>query len=190
VRRILANRPNIRLSLPQDYLPFVYLMNQAHIIPTDSGGIQEEAPSLGKPVLVMPEVTERPEAVAAGTVRLVGTDAATIVKEASWLLDHDDAYRGTSQAINPMATATPPNASPRTTRQACRTPRVSPPTRCSNPLRSSSHEKEPDRQDQWFQSRLRFRPRLCRLADGRDHGHARHRSDRCRYHAERRRQDQ
>jgi UDP-N-acetylglucosamine 2-epimerase (non-hydrolysing) len=101
VRRILANRPNIRLILPQDYLPFVYLMNQAHIILTDSGGIQEEAPSLGKPVLVMRDVTERPEAVAAGTVRLVGTDPATIVEEASWLLDHEDAYRGMSQAINP-----------------------------------------------------------------------------------------
>jgi UDP-N-acetylglucosamine 2-epimerase (non-hydrolysing) len=101
VRRILANRPNIRLILPQDYLPFVYLMNQAHIILTDSGGIQEEAPSLGKPVLVMREVTERPEAVAAGTVRLVGTDATTIVEEVSWLLDHEEAYRGMSQAINP-----------------------------------------------------------------------------------------
>ena len=101
VRRILANRPNIRLILPQDYLPFVYLMRQAHIILTDSGGIQEEAPSLGKPVLVMREVTERPEAVAAGTVRLVGTDATTIVEEASWLLDHEDAYRNMSQAINP-----------------------------------------------------------------------------------------
>jgi UDP-N-acetylglucosamine 2-epimerase (non-hydrolysing) len=101
VRRILANRPNIRLILPQDYLPFVYLMREAHIILTDSGGIQEEAPSLGKPVLVMREVTERPEAVAAGTVRLVGTDPTTIVEEASWLLDHEDAYRGMSQAINP-----------------------------------------------------------------------------------------
>ncbi len=101
VRRILANRPNIRLILPQDYLPFVYLMRAAHIILTDSGGIQEEAPSLGKPVLVMREVTERPEAVAAGTVRLVGTDPTTIVEEASWLLDHEEAYRQMSQAINP-----------------------------------------------------------------------------------------
>lgn len=101
VRRILANRPNIRLILPQDYLPFVYLMTQAHIILTDSGGIQEEAPSLGKPVLVMRDVTERPEAVAAGTVRLVGTDRKTIVEEASWLLDDDNAYRRMSQAINP-----------------------------------------------------------------------------------------
>jgi UDP-N-acetylglucosamine 2-epimerase (non-hydrolysing) len=101
VRRILANRPNIRLILPQDYLPFVYLMSRAHIILTDSGGIQEEAPSLGKPVLVMREVTERPEAVAAGTVRLVGTDPATIVEKASRLLDHDAAYQRMSQAINP-----------------------------------------------------------------------------------------
>jgi UDP-N-acetylglucosamine 2-epimerase (non-hydrolysing) len=101
VRRILANRANIRLVLPQDYLPFVYLMREAHIILTDSGGIQEEAPSLGKPVLVLREVTERPEAVAAGTVRLVGTDPTTIVEEASWLLDHEEAYRNMSQAINP-----------------------------------------------------------------------------------------
>jgi UDP-N-acetylglucosamine 2-epimerase (non-hydrolysing) len=101
VRRILGNRPNIRLIEPQDYLPFVYLMTRAHFIVTDSGGIQEEAPSLGKPVLVLREVTERPEAIAAGTVRLVGTDPTTIVEEASWLLDHDAAYQQMSQAINP-----------------------------------------------------------------------------------------
>jgi UDP-N-acetylglucosamine 2-epimerase (non-hydrolysing) len=101
VRRILTNRPNIHLIPPQDYLPFVYLMTQAHLILTDSGGIQEEAPSLGKPVLVMREVTERPEAVAAGTVRLVGTDPATIVQEASSLLDNEIAYRRMTQAINP-----------------------------------------------------------------------------------------
>lgn len=101
VRRILANRPNIRLILPQDYLPFVYLMMKAHLILTDSGGIQEEAPALGKPVLVLRDVTERPEAIAAGTVRLVGTDPATIVEAAAFLLDHDAAYRRMSQAINP-----------------------------------------------------------------------------------------
>jgi UDP-N-acetylglucosamine 2-epimerase (non-hydrolysing) len=101
VRRILADGANVRLIEPQDYLPFVHLMTQAHIILTDSGGIQEEAPALGKPVLVMRDVTERPEAVAAGTIRLVGTDVTAIVEQASALLDHDIAYRRMSHAINP-----------------------------------------------------------------------------------------
>jgi len=101
VQRILAKRQNVHLIAPQDYLPFVYLMTRAHIILTDSGGIQEEAPALGKPVLVMRDVTERPEGVAAGTVRLVGTGATTIVEEATWLLEYDEAYRRMSQAINP-----------------------------------------------------------------------------------------
>src|SRR5690606_5057240 len=74
VGRILDKVSNVHLIEPQDYLPFVYLMTRSYIILTDSGGIQEEAPSLGKPVLVMRDTTERPEAVAAGTVRLVGTD--------------------------------------------------------------------------------------------------------------------
>ena len=76
VNRLLADIPNVQLIEPQDYLPFVGLMNRADIILTDSGGVQEEAPSLGKPVLVMRDTTERPEAVDAGTVKLVGTDAA------------------------------------------------------------------------------------------------------------------
>jgi UDP-N-acetylglucosamine 2-epimerase (non-hydrolysing) len=101
VRRILGDRANVRLIEPQDYLPFIHLMTQAHIILTDSGGIQEEAPALGKPVLVMRDVTERPEAVAAGTVRLVGTDTVAIVEQASALLDHDVAYRRMSHAVNP-----------------------------------------------------------------------------------------
>ncbi|WP_462054897.1 UDP-N-acetylglucosamine 2-epimerase, partial [Vibrio cholerae] len=71
---------------PQQYLPFIYLMDRAHIILTDSGGIQEEAPSLGKPVLVMRDTTERPEAVAAGTVKLVGTDVEKIVSNLNILL--------------------------------------------------------------------------------------------------------
>ena len=87
VREALASRPNIHLVEPQDYVPFVHLMQCAHLILTDSGGVQEEAPSLGKPVLVMRDVTERPEAVAAGTVRLVGTDPERIVREASAVLD-------------------------------------------------------------------------------------------------------
>lgn len=86
---------------PQDYLPFVYLMGRAQLILTDSGGIQEEAPSLGKPVLVMRETTERPEAVQAGTVRLVGTDTATIVAQVSLLLENEQQYRAMSHATNP-----------------------------------------------------------------------------------------
>lgn len=91
----------VRLIAPQDYLPFVHLMRRADIILTDSGGVQEEAPSLGKPVLVMRDTTERPEAVDAGTVRLVGTDAATIVSEATRLLDDPAAYEAMSRAHNP-----------------------------------------------------------------------------------------
>ncbi len=74
VNELLTGIDNVFLIAPQDYLPFVYLMNRSYLILTDSGGIQEEAPSLGKPVLVMRDTTERPEAVSAGTVRLVGTD--------------------------------------------------------------------------------------------------------------------
>ena len=101
VRRILGDAPNVVLVEPQDYLPFVYLMSRAHLILTDSGGIQEEAPSLGKPVLVMRDTTERPEVVAAGTVRLVGTDRARIVAEATRLLDDDAAHAAMARAHNP-----------------------------------------------------------------------------------------
>jgi UDP-N-acetylglucosamine 2-epimerase (non-hydrolysing) len=101
VTRILGDKPRVRLIEPQDYLPFVYLMHEAHLILTDSGGVQEEAPSLGKPVLVMRETTERPEAVEAGTVRLVGTDTARIVAEAERLLDDEAAYAAMSRAHNP-----------------------------------------------------------------------------------------
>jgi UDP-N-acetylglucosamine 2-epimerase (non-hydrolysing) len=86
---------------PQDYLPFIYLMDRAYLILTDSGGVQEEAPSLGKPVLVMRDTTERPEAVDAGTVKLVGTDTATIVREVSTLLSDSEAYHTMSRAHNP-----------------------------------------------------------------------------------------
>jgi UDP-N-acetylglucosamine 2-epimerase (non-hydrolysing) len=102
VLRLLGAHPRIRLLEPLDYLPFVYLMNRCHFLISDSGGIQEEAPSLGKPVLVMREVTERPEAVAAGTVRLVGTDIAKFVTESCRLLDDDDAYMRMSRAPNPF----------------------------------------------------------------------------------------
>ncbi len=101
VNRILRGIDNIILIDPQDYLPFVYLMDKAYLILTDSGGIQEEAPSLGKPVLVMRESTERPEAISAGTVRLVGTDTAKIVKEVSRLLSDENEYHSMSRAHNP-----------------------------------------------------------------------------------------
>jgi UDP-N-acetylglucosamine 2-epimerase (non-hydrolysing) len=101
VNRILKNVDNVHLIEPQDYLPFVYLMNQAHIIVTDSGGVQEEAPSLGKPVLVMRDTTERPEAVEAGTVKLVGTDKARIVSEVNNLLTNAQEYQLMSRAHNP-----------------------------------------------------------------------------------------
>lgn len=101
VNRLLADVGNVHLVEPQDYLPFVYLMNQAHIILTDSGGIQEEAPSLGKPVLVMRDTTERPEAVEAGTVKLVGTDVAAITSALNTLLTDEQAYDAMSYAHNP-----------------------------------------------------------------------------------------
>lgn len=101
VRRILSNSPSIFLIEPLDYLPFVYLMSQSYLIITDSGGVQEEAPSLGKPVLVMRDTTERPEAVEAGTVKLVGTDKSKIVKETQNLLDNEDEYLEMSKAHNP-----------------------------------------------------------------------------------------
>ena len=101
VNRILGDAPDIHLIAPQDYLPFVWLMQRAHLIITDSGGVQEEAPSLGKPVLVMRETTERPEAVAAGTVRMVGTDADKIRTEALRLLQDDATHAQMAQALNP-----------------------------------------------------------------------------------------
>jgi UDP-N-acetylglucosamine 2-epimerase (non-hydrolysing) len=101
VRRILGVVPDVKLIDPLDYLPFVYLMDRSALIITDSGGVQEEAPSLGKPVLVMRDTTERPEAVEAGTVKLVGTDRAAIVREASRLLDDPAAYEAMACARNP-----------------------------------------------------------------------------------------
>lgn len=94
-------RPNFFFIEPLQYLEFVYLMNKANIVLTDSGGIQEEAPGLGKPVLVMRDTTERPEALASGTVHLVGTDYDKIVTEVSTLLDSPEAYESMSKAVNP-----------------------------------------------------------------------------------------
>lgn len=101
VNRILQGLVNVHLIEPQDYLPFVYLMTRSHIILTDSGGIQEEAPSLGKPVLVMRDTTERPEAVAAGTVRLVGTSEERIVGGVRQLMRDEAEYERMSFAHNP-----------------------------------------------------------------------------------------
>jgi UDP-N-acetylglucosamine 2-epimerase (non-hydrolysing) len=101
VNRLLAGIANVHLIEPQDYLPFVYLMERAHVILTDSGGIQEEAPALGKPVLVMRETTERPEAAQAGTVRLVGTGVEAIEGALAELLTDPEACRRMSIAHNP-----------------------------------------------------------------------------------------
>lgn len=101
VNRTLGGLPNVFLLEPLDYLPFVYLMGRSYLIITDSGGIQEEAPSLGKPVLVMRDTTERPEAVDAGTVRLVGTDSDRIVAETLGLLDDKVQYQQMARAHNP-----------------------------------------------------------------------------------------
>ncbi len=101
VNEILSNTRNVFLIDPLQYEPFIYLMNLAHFIITDSGGVQEEAPSLGKPVLVMRDTTERPEALEAGTVKLVGTEPEKIIKEAQKLLNDEDEYKKMSQAHNP-----------------------------------------------------------------------------------------
>lgn len=106
VRRILNGVDNVHLIEPQEYLPFVYLMKRSYIILTDSGGVQEEAPSLGKPVLVMRDTTERPEAVAAGTVCLVGTDTHRIVTETLHLLNDPAAYQHMAFAHNPYGDGT------------------------------------------------------------------------------------
>lgn len=101
VKRILGENPGVHLIEPIDYLPFIYLMRRAYIVLTDSGGIQEEAPSLGKPVLVMRETTERPEAVDAGTVKLVGAKPELIVSETMRLIDNVSLYEDMSLSHNP-----------------------------------------------------------------------------------------
>jgi UDP-N-acetylglucosamine 2-epimerase (non-hydrolysing) len=106
VNRRLQGIDNIFLIEPQEYLPFIYLMTQAHIILTDSGGIQEEAPSLGKPVLVMRDTTERPEALSAGTVKLVGTCTSKIVESITELMENPIAYQTMSIAHNPYGDGT------------------------------------------------------------------------------------
>lgn len=101
VKEILGNISNVKLIEPMDYEPFVFLMSKSYLILTDSGGVQEEAPSLGKPVLVMRETTERPEAVDAGTVKLVGSNKRKIVDECSLLIDEPENYSQMSLAHNP-----------------------------------------------------------------------------------------
>jgi len=101
VNALLDKVENIHLIPPLDYLPFIYLMDRAYIIITDSGGVQEEAPSLGKPVLVLRDTTERPEGVTAGTVKLVGTNKDEIVRQTQILIDNSNIYKEMSNAINP-----------------------------------------------------------------------------------------
>jgi UDP-N-acetylglucosamine 2-epimerase (non-hydrolysing) len=101
VQRYLARHPHVQLISPLSYVPFVDLMRRAYLLITDSGGVQEEGPSLGKPILVLREKTERPEAVAAGTVKLVGTDEQRIVRETTALLDDSGAYHQMSRVHNP-----------------------------------------------------------------------------------------
>jgi UDP-N-acetylglucosamine 2-epimerase (non-hydrolysing) len=102
VYRLLADVPNITLTPPLDYLPMAHLLQRAHLVLTDSGGLQEEATSLGKPTLVLREVTERPEGVEAGVLKLVGTQRERILAEASRLLEDETAYRAMAQAANPF----------------------------------------------------------------------------------------
>jgi UDP-N-acetylglucosamine 2-epimerase (non-hydrolysing) len=102
MRLILGNHPRIRLLPPLEYVPFVYLLSRCHLVLTDSGGVQEEAPALGKPVLVMRNTTERPEGISAGTALLVGTDAGRIFAEATRLLDDRRHYERMSHAHNPF----------------------------------------------------------------------------------------
>lgn len=106
VGRVLADTPNVVLTDPLDYMPLVHLMKRCHLVLTDSGGLQEEAPSLAKPVLVMRKTTERQEGVEAGTVKLVGTDAADIVREASRLIDDPAAYQAMANKVNPYGDGT------------------------------------------------------------------------------------
>lgn len=119
VGRHLANLPAVKLIEPLDYLPFLWLMRRSYLIMTDSGGVQEEAPSLGKPVIVMRDTTERPEAVAAGTVLLAGTGEKDLVEAATRLLDDEAAYSAMSRAVNPYGDG---HAADRIARLSCGLP--------------------------------------------------------------------
>jgi UDP-N-acetylglucosamine 2-epimerase len=102
VNELLRDLPNVTLLPPVDYLTLAYLLKHCYLVLTDSGGLQEEAPSLGKPVLVLRVATERPEAIEAGTARIVGTNKQTIVRETNRLLDDADAYAAMARAVNPF----------------------------------------------------------------------------------------
>jgi UDP-N-acetylglucosamine 2-epimerase (non-hydrolysing) len=102
VRSMIDEQPNIRLTEPLDYEPFIFLMTHSYLILTDSGGIQEEAPSLGKPVLVMRNTTERPEGIVAETTKLIGTDRESIVKHTTELIDNQPLYERMARAANPF----------------------------------------------------------------------------------------
>src|SRR5690606_33404596 len=106
VKEYLSSQPNIHLIEPQNYLHFIYLMQQSYLIMTDSGGIQEEAPSIHKPVLVVRDTTERQEAVDSGAVRLIGTNLDNIVEQVFNLLDSPSDYQAMSQAKNPYGDGT------------------------------------------------------------------------------------
>jgi UDP-N-acetylglucosamine 2-epimerase (non-hydrolysing) len=106
VNAVLSGLSNVHLIAPQDYLTFVWLLERCYVVLTDSGGVQEEAPSMGKPVLVMRETTERPEAIESGVARLVGTDTDLIVREVQHLLNDEDAYKAMSRAQNPYGDGT------------------------------------------------------------------------------------
>ena len=108
---VLGDHPAIARIAPLDYPQFVHALDVAHIVLTDSGGVQEEAPALGKPVLVMRETTERPEGVAAGTARLIGTDEDRIAGEVFALLDDADRYAAMARAHNPFGSGIPPSGS-------------------------------------------------------------------------------
>lgn len=110
VNRVLGNIENVHLIPPQDYVPFVFLMKKSHIILTDSGGVQEEAPSLGKPVLVMRDTTERPEGVDSGTAKLVSTDTAVIISSVELLLNDQTEYDKMAMAISPYGDGNASNA--------------------------------------------------------------------------------
>jgi UDP-N-acetylglucosamine 2-epimerase (non-hydrolysing) len=101
IHELLAGHPNIHLIAPLNYAPFVFLMNRTRIILTDSGGVQEEGPALGKPVLVMRDITERPEAVLSGTAKLVGSSTNAIIREVDRLIMNTTAYEAMAKSINP-----------------------------------------------------------------------------------------
>ncbi len=136
VAQTLQGVERVYLTEPLDYLPFINAMKRSHLVLTDSGGIQEEAPALGKPVLVLRDVTERPEAIAFGTARLVGTNRQTVREAVAGLLDNGEAYQAMSNAVNPYGDG---QAAPRIARAILSYFHLSQPPEEFRPAR---HEKE------------------------------------------------